>query len=174
MIRNYLEKLTSIMNLLSIVALVAILLIMFLDIVLRYVMEITVLGAYEIIEYLMVIAVAFCMAHTEVLDGHVKVTMLTEKFGEKTYKATRFLGYILQSAMLFCVMVANIQQANYIMGKHGASAIHKIPAFPFYLVISAGFGIFGGVMLLKAFLQIAATPSQRLNDSQDLKKESVV
>jgi len=166
MIRNYLEKITSILNLLSIVALFAILLIMFLDIVLRYVMEITVLGAYEIIEYLMVIAVAFCMAHTEVLDGHVRVTMLTEKFGEKTYKATRFLGYILQTAMLFCVMVANIQQANYIMVKHGSSAIHKIPAFPFYLVISAGFGIFGCVMLLKAFLQITTIQPSRLNNDK--------
>jgi len=161
MIRNYLEKLTSIMNVLSIITLVAILLIMFLDIVLRYVMKVTVLGAYELIEYLMVITVAFCMAHTEILDGHVRVTMLTEKFGEKTYRAIRFLGYLLQSVMLFCVMIANIQQAKYIMAKHGASAIHKIPSFPFYLVIAIGFGVFGIVMLLKAFTVSATSPPNR-------------
>lgn len=157
MIRSYLEKLTAIMNVLSIISLVIILLIMFVDIILRYVLKITVLGAYELIEYFMVITVAFCMAHTEVLDGHVKVTMLTEKFGPKIYRAVRFSGYILQAVMLFCVMIANIQQANYIMAKHGASAIHKIPSFPFYLVIAAGFGIFGIVMLLKAFTAAATS-----------------
>lgn len=158
MIRRYLLKLTAWMNICSIIALVAILLIMFVDITLRYTIKVSILGAYEIIEYLMVIAITFCMAHTEMHNGHVKVSMLTERFGPRLYQITRSFGYLIQSVMLFFVMFANIQQAHYIKTAHSTSAIHKIPAYPFYYVIAVGFGIFGLVMLLQTIETICNSP----------------
>lgn len=157
MIQKTLHRITGAMNICSIIALVAILLLMFFDIVLRHTLKVTILGAYEIIEYLMVIVIGFCLAHTEMLDGHVRVTMLTEKLPHLLNKIIRFIGYLLQTAMLIIITVANIQQAQYIERTHEASAIHKIPAFPFYYIVAIGFGIFALAMLLRAVQTITPT-----------------
>ncbi|MFV0437786.1 MAG: TRAP transporter small permease [Desulfopila sp.] len=158
MFRKYLRRITAAMNILSVVSLAVILSIMFVDIVLRYTIKVTILGAYEIIEYFMVVAVAFCMAHTEILDGHVKVTMLTEKLAPAVRRGISLVGDLLQAALLFIVMYANIEQAQYAMAKRAASEVHNIPTFPFYYVIAAGFGVFALVMVLRAVEVVTRNP----------------
>ncbi len=130
--------LSNIFNYISMAALFLVAAILFLDIALRLAAEISILGTYEIIEMGMIVVIFAALAHTQFLKGHVRVTMLVEKFppGVKRW----IDGFLLTITAAVCAVVtyASFVQAHVYYEKQATTAVLKMPYYPFAYTLAMG------------------------------------
>ncbi|MCR4441790.1 MAG: TRAP transporter small permease [Peptococcaceae bacterium] len=137
------EKLSFGLNIISMLTTFLMMLLMVTDIALRFLFSSPILGAFEIVELMMVVVVFFSFAQTQVKKGHVSVDVVTNIL---PLTVRRFFGIITLS--LAVVMTAIITYATYlqtvtVMKEKMTTAVLYIKIYPFYLVVLIGMAVFG-------------------------------
>ena len=108
------------------------------DVILRYIFNRPISGAYELIEYLMAILIPFGLAYCALQGGHVSVDLLVSRFPKKIQS---IIGSV---TALFClVLFALITWQNVIyIGENFesklTSAVLLIPVYPFIAAVAIG------------------------------------
>lgn len=133
-------------------ALMVMMVIMVADIALRYLLNIPLMGSYEIVEFLMVIVVFFQLAQTEQEDGHIRVTMLVDRFPKKVRQSLNVLLLLLSSAIMGLAGYAAVIQTFVVKGKNLTSAVLFIPVYPFVFLLAIGSFMFMLTLLLKSIM----------------------
>lgn len=135
-------------NYLAMVCLVFVVVIIFVDVVIRLVTSKSILGTYEMTEEAMIVIIYCAVARTQMKKGHVHVTILTEKL-------PRLPSQLLQLVMsAFSVVVgavltsATFQQGLTFMRDGTYTAVLKIPTFPFAFIMSFGLALFTVALII--------------------------
>ena len=125
----------------------------FTDVLFRYLFNSPVPGGDELIEFMMAIAVTFCIAYTAHERSHIGVDLLLTRFSKKTRKLigciTSFLTLIL--FILICWQTILLIFEDY--HSHLTSSVLYIPVYPFIATVAVGLLILC-LVLLAEFLSL--------------------
>ena len=126
------------MNMVAAIILAAMMILVGIDVTLRYAFSSPIAGSYEIIEYAMTIVVAFGLAYCALEKGHIRVNLLVSRLsgrGQAVMNSIASLAFL----GLFAVIIWQSLLRAILMIKVGQlSEVLYFPLFPFVLVVVAG------------------------------------
>jgi TRAP-type C4-dicarboxylate transport system permease small subunit len=117
------------------------------DVILRYLFNRPVSGAYELIEYMMAIVVPFGIAYCAYQRGHVAVDLLVVRFSKRLQAA---IGTITSFLTLGLFVLITWQNLRYIREQYDSqltSAVLLIPVYPFIAIVTVGTAVFCLILL---------------------------
>jgi len=142
------EKLSFGLNIVSMLTTFLMMLLMVTDITLRFLFSSPILGAFEIVEVMMVVVVFFSFAQTQVKKGHVAVDVLTNLLPETIRRIFGVITLSLAVAMTAVATYANYLQTVTVMKEKMTTAVLYIKVYPFYMVILIGMAVFGLTLIV--------------------------
>lgn len=122
------------------------------DVILRYVFNRPIVGAFDLTEYMMAIVVAFGLAYCAMMKGHVRVDLIVERLPQRAQavidSVTGLLSLGLFSLITWqCFLNVKLQFASGV-----TSTVLLIPVFPFVGMVGIGSALLS-LMLLIDFLE---------------------
>lgn len=149
MIRKCAEKLERLINPISkgfaIFGAVALLLIMFLtviDVIGRYLFSKPVIGAYECVEYGLIVTVFCGMAITQIKKQHVNVSIITDQLKGRKLYCLECITYLSSLVIIVLFLWGGMKQFSNIFQVKQVSNILMIPQWPFQLILVLGVFLF--------------------------------
>ncbi len=125
------------------------------DVLLRYLFNKPISGAYELVEYMMAILVSFSIVYCAHQKAHVNVDILVERFSER-------IRTILSCATIFLTLILFLlitwQTVSYIVDEYECeltSAVLYIPVYPFVTFVAIAFAVLCLVVLAELFNRIS-------------------
>jgi TRAP-type C4-dicarboxylate transport system permease small subunit len=119
------------------------------DVFLRKVFSRSILGTVELTEFMMLFVVFFGLAHTEVLNGHIKVDLFIGRLGKQARGLvdliTQFVCFILSGILAWAALVYSEDMRAW----QEVSQDLWIPVYPFLYVVALGWSLFALVLLIK-------------------------
>jgi len=147
-INKFVRPLTNILLGAGISILAMMMFLMATDVVLRYIFNSPLPGAYELIEYMMAILVPFGIVYCAHQKGHVSVDLVVGRF---TKRAQAILSSITSLLSLSLFILVAWQSFLYIGDNFESkltSAVLLIPTYPFIAVVAVGFTVLCLVLLI--------------------------
>lgn len=145
------DKATQILLAIGAAVLAAMMFLTAADVVMRYILNRPIPGAFELAEYMMAFIVPFGIAYCAAQKGHVTV----ELFIKNTPKSfQKILGLITSFiTLIFAALVAwqNILYIGETYTDHLASSVLLIPAYPFIIPVSIGIGAYAFITMHQIF-----------------------
>ena len=127
------------------------------DVMLRFIFNSPILGAYEIVEQLMLCGVFASFAYAQIKGAHIHVTMVIAKLPKRVAIAVFALGELLSGAFAAFLCYSFIQQVQMAIAYNYRSVVLKFSTVPAFVVISIAAGVFALTLLLsslKSFIGI--------------------
>jgi TRAP-type C4-dicarboxylate transport system permease small subunit len=158
-IANFIYRILSpFSKILLIVGAVSLMIIMLLtaaDVIMRYVFNRPIIGAFDMTQYLMVVVFAFALPYCTLKKGHINVDILTSHLSGKVQAIiagiTTPLSLVLFSLITWQTIVATGIQHN----SNIVSSVLPIPRYPFVALLFIGYVCFVLVLLADFFKLIA-------------------
>ena len=145
------DKVTQILLAIGAAVLAAMMLLTSADVVMRYILNRPIPGAFELAEYMMAFIVPFSIAYCASLKGHVSVELFIKKTPKSFQKILGlFTSFI---TLIFAALVAwqNILYIGETYTDHLASSVLLIPAYPFIIPVSIGIGVYAFITMHQLF-----------------------
>lgn len=117
-------------------------LITFVDVLLRYLFSSPLSGTKEYTEALLILLVSFAIPYTVCNNKHIRVELITERLSEKNRLFLKGITDALSTGLTFLMTYQCIHQLIYFItsGKL-IGAVMRIPAYPFQLALTLGCAI---------------------------------
>jgi TRAP-type C4-dicarboxylate transport system permease small subunit len=148
-----LEKITKTVSyILLVIASFALALMMFLtaaDVLLRYLMNSPIPGAFELSEYMMAVLVPFAVAVCAQEKAHVVVDFILMKFPKTIQKIADVLTSILTILFVIAVTYVSLISIGEYFESKITSAVLLIPQYPFVAALALGCGVFALVLIVQ-------------------------
>ncbi len=128
----------------------AIIVMMFLtaaDVILRYLFASPIAGAFEFIEYLMVVSVSLTLAHCAVMKGHINIDIAVSRFPQRGQAVIRSIVLLLGLGLFSLITWQSAVHAGIIRTSGIYSIVLRMPAFPFVWVLFIGSTLISLVLL---------------------------
>lgn len=143
----WLKRVTTAVSVVSYIGFFGIMALIVTDVIMRFAFNDPIVGAYEIVQYILMAAVFASFAYCQSERGHVHVTMFLMLMPQKL----RFFLYtvtgLLSTAVGFFVGYASILQAQLATTSHYTTGVLKFATYPFFWVESITMFIFAIAML---------------------------
>lgn len=124
------------------------------DVFLRKVFSKSILGTVEVTEFMMVGLVFFSLAHTEVLNRHVKVDLIMSRLGERTQglidMITQFVCFLLFGGITWSTLV----YSSKMRASGEVSQDLWIPIYPFVYIVAVGCALLSLILLVKFLMAL--------------------
>lgn len=108
------------------------------DVVCRYFFNASILGVYEITEFMMVSLIFFSLSYAQKLKGHVAVNLLVDRLGIKSRHIFDVLNFVVTIIFLLLIAGMSFSQGLELHDSNRVSGNLSIPVYPFYFVLAAG------------------------------------
>jgi TRAP-type transport system small permease protein len=108
------------------------------DVIARYFFNASILGVFEITEFMMLGVVFFSISYAQKLKGHVAVNLLVDRFKPKTQGFFDVFNYLLSIIFLLLIAWMSYSQGIELFHSNRVSGNLEIPVYPFFLVITFG------------------------------------
>ena len=118
-----------------------------LDVVLRYFFNRPIKGSYELVEFMMVVLVYLGLAYTQTAKGHISISLLTSKLSPANNAVIGSITNVLSLGIFSLITWRCILQAEVARTKGAISDVLFIPNFPFMWL-----DVFGSSLLCLVFL----------------------
>lgn len=118
---------------------------------------VTILGWFEITEYLMVILVSFSLAYCAIEKGHVVIELIVSRLSPLKQAV---IGSITNLLSLGFFVVITWQTVTYVMQITRSSTVLLIPAYPFVALLAVGCAAFCLILLLHLLESLAQVISK--------------
>jgi len=129
------------------IALVAAMLLIVADVILRYLLDKPLPSAIELVQCLLVIVVFSGMAYTELKHGHIKVGVLVNKFSPITRLAITTNSDLLAAVVVGVLSWQSVIYAQRLWSMNIDSGLLGIPLWPFPLASAFFMGLFAVAVL---------------------------
>lgn len=143
------KPLSRVVNAIGMVMMTVMMIFVTLDVTLRKLVSMPILGSIEITQFMLAICVSFGLAQCTIDKGHVVVDLFVSRL---TTRARARLGIVTgMLAFLSCLMVT-WQLFNYIFiikEVNNVSSVLKIPMWPFVALVTFGFVLFCFVLFIQ-------------------------
>ena len=123
-------------------------LLIFIDVLLRYFLNRPLKGVFELVEFMMAIVVCLGMAYTGVQKGHVAVELVVSRFSPRVQALIDSFNYLVSTILFFLISWKSALQAKVLWAGGLTSSILYVPVYPFVSVLAFCSGLLGVVFLL--------------------------
>jgi TRAP-type C4-dicarboxylate transport system permease small subunit len=130
-------------------ALLAIMGLISVGVILRYFFNRPIGGVYELIQILMVFAVFFSLAYTQVYNGHIAVAFIFDRLPKKLRLLLDTSISLIGLALFALMGYMSLLQGLKICRSNQTTMVLKIPEGPFYFVVSVGCLLFCLVLIAR-------------------------
>ncbi|HHT47440.1 MAG TPA: TRAP transporter small permease [Firmicutes bacterium] len=121
------------------VVLISLMLLTIADVALRFFLKKPIIGTHEIIVSMMICIGFLGLAWVALIDRHIKVDLLVDKFPFKAQKCINYLNYLLVGFVSAVLAVESFNRSLVMRQLGAASERLNIPQYPFYLIVSIGY-----------------------------------
>jgi TRAP-type C4-dicarboxylate transport system permease small subunit len=121
------------------------------DVVMRYVLRIPFLGAYEMTELAMALIVFLALPYCAATDGHVAVDVLGRWLDRPAFKWLNVLLPLAGAALLAVMSWEAVQYALASRSRGEATNMLRIDLFPFQVIGAASLALFCAVLVHQAW-----------------------
>ena len=140
------------------------------DVILRYVLKRPIVGSTDLV-HLMLVFVVFCpMAYTQFRKGHVTVTLITSRMGQRTTEILKVVVNFLGMVTAAGIGVGTLNYGRIVLlgqtSDSPATLTLLIPTAPFMIIAGAGL-ILLSVELLTDFVHSAINVSREFRRQAD-------
>ena len=134
------------------------------DVVLRYIFNSPLIGAYEVSEFMMVIIVFFSMAYTQFRKGHVAVDILVSRLSQRKQALVDLFNHVVTIVILLLITWRSSLTALELADTMETTGTVPIPVFPFQFVVAFGC-LAMGIELIRDCIKIIGSfkPKQSVN-----------
>jgi TRAP-type C4-dicarboxylate transport system permease small subunit len=145
-----LARVTRIMVYIAAVALFGMMAVVVIDVVGRYILGKPLMGAYELVGYLMAIAGPWAIAYSQIQKGHIRVDFLLKRFSRRGQAVITSISYLIGVAAFSLLCWRMIMRAQYYFAlKHGNTTdTMGIPIAPFIILVAIGLGMLALVLIV--------------------------
>ncbi|CAB1055340.1 TRAP dicarboxylate transporter, DctM subunit, unknown substrate 3 [Olavius sp. associated proteobacterium Delta 1] len=154
-IKEFIYTLSRGINSIGVVLLMGMMLLIVVDVFLRLVCNQPIMGAYEIVQFIMMILVYLGLASTAVQKVHIGIDLMVARFSERTRAFVDSLTLLLGFGFFALVTWRNILRARVLLLENETSFLLSIPTFPFYYILAFGCGVLCLVLLVQLIETIA-------------------
>jgi TRAP-type C4-dicarboxylate transport system permease small subunit len=147
-ITKFMDRVTDWFSWIGIAALVAMMLLISADVLLRYLFNNPITGSYEIIMVLEGIAVFTAFSYTQKTNSHISVTMLIRLFPMKLRILCVVLGAALSAMMGTILTIAFWRQAVKALKVLTVTTTLTLKLYPIYFICCALMGFFALTLIL--------------------------
>lgn len=109
-----------------------------------------ILGDVELVQLGMVVLINCGLAYTETVKGHISIGLIVDRLSEKTQKWLDIFAYIV--GLMICIIFSYVYFQvfmNHLTTRKLSTDLLNIPYYPFDLLISFGFLLWGLQLSLK-------------------------
>lgn len=117
------------------------------DVLLRYLFDRPIAGAFELNEYLMAICVSMTLAYCAIIKGHVRVDLMVSLFSQRVQSVIRSIVTLLGLGLFSVITWQSAIQAGIIRLSGTFSTVLHLPVFPFVWVLFVGSALISLVFL---------------------------
>jgi TRAP-type C4-dicarboxylate transport system permease small subunit len=135
----------------AVVALAAMMLLIAMDVLLRYLLNSPIPGAFELTEYLMAVLVPFSIAFCAEQKRHVAVDFVYARFTKRTRDFVDLLTCVITILFLSVIVWQSVLYVGDQFASRVTSAVLKIPAYPFVVPITIGLAVFTLVLCAELY-----------------------
>jgi TRAP-type C4-dicarboxylate transport system permease small subunit len=136
---NSVNKIWLVLARISSVFLVAEMLFIVVNIIMRSMFKTPVIGSTEIVKYVSLTGAAFAVSHNEWMDGNIRVTMLLEIVSRKAEDIISFIAYALLSGSLVYVTYILFRQFIKFHTNGDVTTELNMPSWIFAGILAFGF-----------------------------------
>ena len=108
------------------------------DVVCRYFFNASILGVYEITEFMMVCLIFFSLSFAQKLKGHVAVNILVDHFSDRHRHVFESCNFLVSIIFLLLIAWMSLSQGIELFHSQRVSGNLNIPVYPFFFVLSFG------------------------------------
>jgi TRAP-type C4-dicarboxylate transport system permease small subunit len=108
------------------------------DVVCRYFFNASILGVYEITEFMMLCVVFFSLSFAQKLKGHVAVNILVDRLSNKNRQIFNICNFFISIIFLLLIAWMSSSQGIELFHSNRVSGNLAIPVYPFFFVLSLG------------------------------------
>jgi TRAP-type C4-dicarboxylate transport system permease small subunit len=155
-VEELLGKLTTALSLASYVGFFSIMLLIVVDVFLRYVFSRPILGSYEIVERAVFCSVFASFAFAQTHKAHINISMLVDLFPVRLKMFCMFATGAMSSTAAFLIAYAATKLAARALASNYTTSVLGIPLYPFYWLEFLAMLIFGAALLLDALKYLLA------------------
>jgi len=118
------------------------------DVILRYSLNMPIMGSYELTQFMLAITVAVGLAYCAVEKGHVSIDIISLRLPRRTRaiidSVTGLLGLTVAGLMTWqtCIYITMLQKSGLV------STVLLIPMYPFVAIVAFGIAFFCVVLIL--------------------------
>jgi TRAP-type C4-dicarboxylate transport system permease small subunit len=151
-LRAWTYKLSALLNVagVSMTLLMAVLIVT--DILGRLLFNLPLQGSYELVEYIMGLAIAFSISYTQVQGAHINIPTLVEILPRKLRRLMERFINLVGFAVLALISVQSFIKAGMEVKAGTTSAVLYIPVYPFRYACALGFTLLALVFLMQVLL----------------------
>jgi TRAP-type transport system small permease protein len=160
-VRRGLHAVIMVITWVAAAALSVMVLVIFVNVLGRYLFGVPLKGSVEVVEAMLVVAVFFSLAYTESVRGHVSMDEVVARFPRLIRAIVMGIMYFAAAAYLFTIAWRDAVLAVSYMTPivRGTDVLH-IPVGPFIFAISVGAFIFGLELLLNGLCPVPASAGE--------------
>jgi len=136
------NKISSGWSIFSYIAMVLVMLLITVDVILRKVAHITIVGSYEIVERCLLVLVFCGFAYGQTNHAHIHVTLFLTMFSKKVSLFLYGVWHVLSFIGAVLTGYAMILQMQYAISAGTWTPVLQIALWPFYLISAIGMFIF--------------------------------
>ena len=108
------------------------------DVILRYIFNRPISGAFELIEYMMAILIPFGLAYCALQGGHVSVDLVVSRFSKKSRSILGSITTLLCLGLFLLITWQNVLYIRENFESKLTSAVLLIPVYPFVTAVAIG------------------------------------
>jgi len=135
-------------NNIALVAFVGMMFLITVDVSLRKILNMPILGSYEIVQYMMVVAISFGMAYCGLNRGHINVEVVITHLPRRARAIMCCITGFLTLAIGIIVVWQAFVYLSQLQGGHKISPVLIIPVYPFAGIVAFGLALYAIVLLI--------------------------
>jgi TRAP-type C4-dicarboxylate transport system permease small subunit len=109
------------------------------DVVLRYIFNRPLAGAFEMAEYMMAVLVSFGIVYCAYAGGHVSVDVVFALLPKRIQRIINIITNVILFALFILIAWQNVLFVKETYRQGLTSAVLYIPAYPFIAIVAVGF-----------------------------------
>lgn len=146
------------------IGLIAMMLLVTVDVAGRFFLDKALIGAYELVEYLMIIVIFLGIPYGQVNKQHVNVELVTAMLKGRVRAAVESITYLATIIIAVLLSWASVMQTNAIWKAKQSSQVLLIPQWPIATIMAIGC-ISYTLALLVDFFRCFITVTKRGNEN---------
>lgn len=125
------------------------------DVCLRYLFSQPISGAYELVVFMLCVLVFTQLPHTTLVKGHVNVDFVAARLPKRVQSAFSSFVTLISMGLMGLIAWRTLIYANALKSGGQASDVLHIPDYPFVLVVFAGSIVVTAILLIEFMENLA-------------------